>query len=183
MPIIYAAINNNNDKMYIGKTINTLDFRRRKHLELAKYGKVKSYFHKALIKHGSQVFDWIVLESCLLDDLNSSEKFWISYFKSIGAELYNLTSGGDGLLGYKHTNETKIKIANTLMGVKHTTERSKAIGDSLAKSYRFLDRDSVVVNITNLRRFCKEHNFDAGTLVKVSKGLRKSAYGFTQCKD
>lgn len=60
------------------------------------------------------------------------EKFWISYFKSIGCRLTNTTSGGDGSVcgnktSFKHghtpwnkgsspSKETKLKISNALKG-------------------------------------------------------------------
>jgi hypothetical protein len=60
------------------------------------------------------------------------EKFWISYFKSIGCRLTNTTSGGDGSVcgnktsfkpghtpwnkGYSPSEETKLKISNALKG-------------------------------------------------------------------
>lgn len=179
MAIIYAAINNINHKLYIGKTTNDLSVRKRKHLESSVSKKRKTYFHSALRKYGNESFDWIILEEVECYAIDEAECFWIAYFRSIGAELYNLTNGGDGLLGFKHSEETKRKIKSKLIGVKHTLERSENVAKALAKTYTFT-KDGNVMTITNLRKFCKEHGYDAGTLIKVYNGKRKSAYGFTK---
>lgn len=44
------------------------------------------------------------------DDLTSAERFWIAQAKGLAWPLTNLTDGGEGLLGRKHSAETKAKI-------------------------------------------------------------------------
>lgn len=43
------------------------------------------------------------------------ESFWISYYRSIGCDLTNSTNGGEGTIGYSHSENTKekIRIGNT----------------------------------------------------------------------
>lgn len=181
MAIIYAAQNKTNNKMYIGKSINDLSIRKRKHFESAlSKNKSKTYFHKALLRYGKDMFDWLILEETTNDLLNKAEKYWIAYYRNIGAKLYNLTNGGDGLLGYSHTDLTKNKIAATLRGIKHTKTRNDNVAKSLSKTYVFLDSNKNKVIITNLREFCRANGYDAGSMLKVFKGKRKSAYGYTQ---
>jgi hypothetical protein len=46
--------------------------------------------------------------------LSQAEIFWIAYFRNLGADLTNLTDGGLGALGWRHTPESlrKLKLAN-----------------------------------------------------------------------
>ncbi len=39
-----------------------------------------------------------------------AEKKWIAYYKNIGTNLTNLTEGGDGASGWKHTEQSKEKL-------------------------------------------------------------------------
>lgn len=50
------------------------------------------------------------IEACE-ENWEESEKFWISYFRFLGADLMNLTDGGDGSAGYRHPLEIRQKIA------------------------------------------------------------------------
>jgi hypothetical protein len=45
--------------------------------------------------------------------------------------LRNKTNGGDGISGYKHTEETKILISNLHKGKNLTEDHKKKVGDSL----------------------------------------------------
>lgn len=48
------------------------------------------------------------------------ETFYINLFRSDSSEFgYNLTSGGDGISGYKHTEETKRKLSESHSGEAH----------------------------------------------------------------
>jgi hypothetical protein len=57
----------------------------------------------------------IVLEE-VGQDWESSEQFWIAYFKMIGARLTNLTMGGEGPLGIKVSESTRLKRSKSLKG-------------------------------------------------------------------
>jgi hypothetical protein len=58
----------------------------------------------------------------------ASEKYWISYFLNIGCRLTNLTEGGEGTIGYHHTQESRKKMSvarggrNFRAGIRHTPE-------------------------------------------------------------
>lgn len=100
--IIYKATNLINGKCYVGKTINGLKDRKRQHIRNTKDN---VYFHNALRKYGADGFAWRVLFEC--DDLlllNVMETFKIMVCHSHKSEGgYNLTWGGDGSYGYRHS--------------------------------------------------------------------------------
>ena len=54
-----------------------------------------------------------ILETCNSSEWQDSERFWISYFKFIGANLTNNTHGGDGSKGCKWSEEQRKNLSNT----------------------------------------------------------------------
>jgi group I intron endonuclease len=99
---IYKAENNINHKVYIGKSILTMEDRRRDHLYRARTGQ-GTYLHKAIKKYGAENFTWTVIEECSnKEQLAELEKKYIAEYKSNNPEFgYNLTTGGDGGSGPK----------------------------------------------------------------------------------
>lgn len=63
-----------------------------------------SYWKNVVNKYG---FDSTIIEDNLTqDEANELEKFWIAQFKSWNFKLTNLTDGGEGTIGYKHSKES-----------------------------------------------------------------------------
>jgi group I intron endonuclease len=56
-----------------------------------------------------------VIDEVSLDEWITAEKRYIKLFKSAGCNLVNLTLGGEGSLGYKHTKESKDKRLESLL--------------------------------------------------------------------
>lgn len=107
--IIYKAENKINGKVYIGQTSKSLEERKKIHLKDSK-GNSHYVFHRALRKYGDENFKWSILsENNNIDKINAMEKFYIMAYRKITV-CYNSTDGGGGILGMKHSDETKIKI-------------------------------------------------------------------------
>lgn len=62
--------------------------------------------------------------------LDETETFYISYFKMIGANLTNLSIGGEGRRGFLHSQETKEKISLSLTGKRHSLLTKEKISNS-----------------------------------------------------
>lgn len=134
---IYLIKNKLNNKVYIGKT-KSLDARLAKHFSCAKTGINCFVIHKAIAKWGLQNFEVFVLEK-LADEQLAIEKevFWIDHYKSnitkYGNEFgYNLTAGGEGLSGYKHTEESKILMSIASLGKPKSEDHKKSLSESHA---------------------------------------------------
>jgi hypothetical protein len=72
----------------------------------------------------------------ILEESNESawreaEQFWIASLRLAGADLCNLTDGGQGPSGYKLSEEHKRKIGSARRGHKHSEEAIRRM--SLAK--------------------------------------------------
>jgi group I intron endonuclease len=131
---IYEITNKINGKLYVGQTIKSLSERWQQHLFIANGGKQKyhgqfSAIHAAIIKHGQNNFDIKQIDSASsIDELNEKEMHWIKELKTTNI-LYNITEGGKGSMGYKHTEIAKLKISrsnsgenNGMYGRKHTDQ-------------------------------------------------------------
>jgi group I intron endonuclease len=114
--IIYKVLNTVTEKVYIGKTIKTLNERKKRHLKKIKMG-IKSHFYDAIRKYGEESFVWCELVSCnSIEMLNEMEIMFINKFNSF-KDGYNMTLGGDGgdTISYKSDVEKKnqgAKIGN-----------------------------------------------------------------------
>jgi group I intron endonuclease len=115
MSCVYLARNLVNNKRYVGKTIMPLGSRVSNHCTRAK--KSTTPFARALTKHGPEHFEWIVLyESDNDTDLLRVEVVMIAMLRTKVPRGYNLTNGGEGLSGHKHSLVTRAKMSADLMG-------------------------------------------------------------------
>lgn len=108
MGYIYIVINDINHKVYIGQTSTSLKQRWHEHTHTDLNN--GSHFHNALLKYGIDKFHMYLLEECTIDQLNEREIYYISIFDSY-TNGYNMTPGGAGVAGYKHTDENKLKMS------------------------------------------------------------------------
>lgn len=67
------------------------------------------------------------------DEQNDFEKFWIAKFREIGVNLTNSTDGGEGTLGYKHSDETKRRMSESMKGDKNHFRGKKLTDDHKQK--------------------------------------------------
>lgn len=113
--IIYKYTSPSN-KMYIGQTVNEhLRYLSHKHM------KDDTLFHKAIKKYGFNNFVYEIIVTVEKDDykalkkrLDWFERYYIKKYNSFGKNGYNLTAGGGGSLGVKHTEEFKQKTSKRM---------------------------------------------------------------------
>ena len=113
---------------YVGKS-NNLKARLKAHI------KCKSNMHK---------FNWLnsiinrnaypiieIIETVNIKDWQESEIYWISQFRYFGFNLLNLTIGGDGGNGFKHSNISKLNMSIAKKGRKLSKETTDKISKSI----------------------------------------------------
>ena len=100
---IYCLENHLTDKMYIGQTTDFND-RMRKYATGHCH---KGALRNAILKYGWKHFSVKVVEEIPVEDLDEAERFWIAFLDTKAPKGYNLTDGGDGSTGFKHTSETR----------------------------------------------------------------------------
>lgn len=116
---IYKITNKLNGKFYVGKTVKTIQNRFCSHCYDAVKRNSTTYLHKAIRKYGKENFIVEEIELCNNENLNEREIFWISILKP----HYNQTIGGEGICGYKHSNEYCKKMSERMIG-KYTGEKN-----------------------------------------------------------
>jgi hypothetical protein len=129
-----------NELRYVGKTARKLSKRLSEHIYSPKRNNCKSWI-KSLNKkgHRPEIFEIERYDS--QQDGSNAEVFLISYFKSIGCRLTNLTKGGEGVVGYKCTKEQterrrKKAIGNkSRTGIKESPEQIKRKSEILKERY------------------------------------------------
>lgn len=104
------------DVRYVGWSIDPRS-RLKSHIKVAKNGRENNHrtnWIKSLLRRGAvPVLE--VLETGIID-FTSAERAWISHFREMGCNLTNGTDGGEGMLGFRPSAETKEKIASALRG-------------------------------------------------------------------
>lgn len=129
--IIYKAKNKYNGKIYIGQTTKHLKTRMKQH----KYNKKNAPFPNAMRKYGVNGFFWSILEVCDSEhDLNLAEEWYILYYKSL-ENGYNLTLGGEGCHGYRHSDDVLVKMSNSMKGKNLGKKRSSTTKKKLSKLF------------------------------------------------
>ena len=136
---IYKITNIVNSKIYIGKTIKSLNYRFSRHLINANK-KINRHLYDSINRYGKEAFKIELIEECADDLLNKREIYWISKHKSNQKEFgYNMTDGGDGSkmqpesiekmrlkkTGRKTSDETKKKQSKSQIG-KHVGDLNVA---------------------------------------------------------
>lgn len=117
---------------YVGKTID-LEDRFRKHL------RDKHLSHKQCwivgLKKTGRIPVLTVLQTVKGDGC-AEEIRWIQYYRERGADLTNLTDGGEGVAGYKLTKKDRLNMRMAHLGKK----LSPAHVEGMRKAYALLER-------------------------------------------
>lgn len=127
---IYKATNKINGKSYIGHDSNWPNrYNHHKH-KSKKSGKY--HFQRALYKHGFENFDWEVICQSLDGEylLNVMEPYFIEQYDTFN-NGYNMTKGGEGLLGKQFSKETREKLRQARF---KQPPRSKETREKISKS-------------------------------------------------
>ena len=187
MAIVYQAINLVNGKSYVGFSTN---FPKRKIAHKTKaVNNSPTHFHNAIRKYGWDNFEWNILYEGKEEDARRKEMEYISSLDTI-TNGYNLTIGGEGTTGWKHTDEARKTISTAQIGNtktlgkrwKKTAEACENSAKAHEHTYEITFPDGTTCITKGLNRFCREHNLYQQNMWKVSRGLRKHSNGY-KCRE
>jgi group I intron endonuclease len=201
MAYIYKITNDINGKIYIGKTVNTIEKRWNEHCkDSLKERNENRPLYKAMNKYGIQHFHIEQIEECSVEEVSERERYWIEIYGSFKYG-YNATKGGDGKqyadydLIYKLWLENKnakeihdltnydsktIRIALEENNISAVERRNRQI-QKVERAVAMLDKDTKeIIKVFPSRKAAydflgKQHS---GHIAEVCKGKRKTAYGY-----
>ena len=128
---IYKIVNIVTNKVYIGQTKRDIEKRWKEHInELNKNIHNNLHLQRSWNKYGKENFVFDIIEINEDNDkIDRLEMFYINQYDSF-VNGYNMNLGGkSGNLGYKHTEESLLKMKNAMTGKKHTEETKKLMSD------------------------------------------------------
>jgi len=163
---LYKITNVINGKIYVGvhKTSNPND------------GYLGSgvVIKKSIKKYGRKNFKKEILFECLSkEEIFKKEKEVVNKEFVKNPNTYNLRQGGVGgnekygRHGYQHSDETKLKISNSLKGTKHTKKRRENISKSLIG--RTIPKEIVEKSISTRMKNGYKHSEETKTKLRKSK--------------
>lgn len=200
--IIYKITNNINGKIYVGQTVRSLKER------ISEHKRHKNCtMYKAFEKYGFENFSIeILFETNDIEELNNKEIFYIEQFNCLMPNGYNLCKGGDNTMGYKHKEESKLKMSqnrkryfkdeNPFYNKKHTEETKRKMKAKFEDKEFYQKRcehlnnvryikTRKVLNVTTGEKFesikeaCEKYGIKDGTHIsRVCRDKRKSCFGF-----
>ena len=105
---VYIIENNITDKVYIGITSKSTEFRWKGHLKRLRKGNHRGYcLYNAMSKYGVDNFSIRLIDiSNSWEESCDKEKMYIQKYDSM-KNGYNMTLGGEGGYGYKYTDKQR----------------------------------------------------------------------------
>lgn len=145
---IYKILNTNNNKSYIGSTVN-LYTRCNGHKSKLNRGIHHSpYLQNAYNKHSKQGFIFIILEECNPEELLTKEQYYLDTFKP----EYNICKIAYSNLGRKVSKQGKINISNSKKGFKRSIEANIKCSNTL----KAMDHRPSKEALNKAREMCKK---------------------------
>lgn len=200
MPYIYKITNKINEKIYIGKTLDTIEKRWNQHCSDYKRERCeKRPLYNAMNKYGIENFEISLVEECDKNILSERETYWIEYYGSFKYG-YNATIGGDGkpYLDYeailklyselKSVNQVA-KIMNcSIDSVSKILKNNNYTTEQLIKNGQLIqtkivakinkETDEIIEIFNGTHEAGKSLNKSHQHIQEVCQGKRKTAYGY-----
>jgi group I intron endonuclease len=195
---IYKISNKINNNTYIGFTSRKIESRWKQHLKDSK--SKNNTIYKAFRKYGIEAFYCVVIYQTLdMDHAKYMEKYFITAYNTY-KNGYNETMGGDGTIGYNHSNKTKKKISDSIKenpniylpkSKTHKNRISRALKGNIDRNDKWKERQSISQSkitylitykngktdiITSLNKFAKDNGYEQAALNRLYLKKQKSSY-------
>jgi hypothetical protein len=164
-----------NEIRYVGQTVYELKIRLRKHL-VSKDKSYRTNWIQSLLKQDLKPIINLVLDNLSKEESNYYEQYYIQKYKENGVNLVNLTNGGEGSNGFRHSEETKKLLSNIRKEQKEKNIlKFNSINNKISKTKTpKIDIEVYSANVINQkgRRNIKQFTLD-GIFVKEFISLRE----------
>lgn len=186
---IYLFINKINNKVYVGKTIDSFASRFSKHLSNALELNLQNYFYKAIRKYGYENFDKYVIfqteeleknseNKKLLDEIVCKKEIeFIEKFKSNNPKIgYNLTTGGDGVAGFNFSEESKKRMSESRKGELHS---NYGVKNRAGKAVCQYDKEmNFIAEYPSISEAGRALDRTTPSIINCCKGKKELAHGY-----
>lgn len=172
---IYAIVNKNNGKRYIGSSFDIVQ-RWKRHARLLNTGKHHStHLQNAWNKYGAVSFDFVILQECPECDLIVNEQRYIDLFNP----EYNVSPTAGRTFGVIRSDEYRAKQSKSQSGKVISEETRQKISDGMKGKRNSLGTSRVVSQSTieKIRSSLFGHSVSLETRQKISsknKGYKHS---------
>lgn len=129
MPCVYALHTDSGEIRYIGFSQDDEPKRRFHVHKLNAASGRKLPVYDWMRKHGDSVRITVLENGMSIEDAKNEEVRFIKELKEKGHRLLNVTLGGDGVHGYKHSEESKAKMRLAKLGVPRSEEAKRAVSE------------------------------------------------------
>lgn len=203
---IYGIINPiNNELRYIGQTVNMCK-RKSSHKRMALKTNNNSYVYNWLrsLYNNSVEPEFIILDITDIQYLDDLEIFYIGYFKMLGCNLTNSVEGGKSKrgnkhsiesrrkrslrmkgntysLGFKPSEETKLKMSESHKGLRHTQKSKDKVSKVNIKHIKVVQltlKGETIKVFSSAYEASKELKINRKSIGNVLAGRAKTAGNF-----
>ena len=126
--VVYMYTNKVNGRRYIGIT-NDLERRRKEHLRHS-----TQLIDRKIKEYGADNFDLVVIFTGTYEECKIKEQEYIEQYQTLASQNgYNITKGGDGVVGFSHSEESKKRMSEShkkLPHKPHSEETKQKISES-----------------------------------------------------
>lgn len=121
---VYQIRNLVNGKVYVGSAAKSLSKRMLSHRYYLRKGMhPNKHLQASWKKYGESVFEFEVIERCHPSLCLNREQYWIDFYRAYEKSRgYNKSPVAGSPLGFKHTEETRIKVSVALKGKPKSDE-------------------------------------------------------------
>ena len=149
--IVYCYRNTHNDKRYIGITQRSPCYRQSAHRYASRT--VDLPFYRAIRQYGWDAFEYTVLaETDNVEELKELECYYIRHYDSYH-NGYNGTDGGEA-------RELRRRNRRTLSEAMQQVHRNISEWE--------LTRNGVTFNVVNLKKWCRDKNYNASCIQRIA---------------
>lgn len=129
--IIYKITNLENNKVYIGQTVNSLEERWRRHCNDAINNNLNTHFARAIRLYGKDKFFPEIIDTAKTqEELTAKEQYWIQFYNSVktGYNETNAINKSGGNTYQSKTDEEMLIIKNKIRQSKLGAKNPHATG-------------------------------------------------------
>ena len=139
MSFIYKITNQINNKVYIGKTLKSIEERFSEHIkDSTRSLEEKRPLYNAFKKYGINNFTISLIEKVEIEELSSREQYWIQKYDSY-SNGYNATFGGDGKQLYDYQKIVQQYLSNKT--VEELTKEFNCCKDTIYQALHLANID------------------------------------------